>query len=160
MSFSRPSAPYNGGVEIARRILILLAIAGLLAVTANAVSPRGLSWKEPLGRGLVAQVAAAGLVPIELKSLKELVEKRVVLFIDARPRDEYSTGHLPGALWVTPEGPLPPRDRPIVVYCANEFCESSLRLGERLRREGYRNVGVLIEGYDAWWNAGGAVEQE
>jgi rhodanese-related sulfurtransferase len=147
-------------VETARRILILLGIAGLLAVTANAVSPRGLSWKEPIGKGLAAQVSAAGLFPVSLISIPGLIETRSVLFVDARPRDEYNTGHLRGALWSGPGGALPPRDRPIVVYCANEFCESSLRLAEQLKKAGCTNVGVFIEGYDAWWNAGGSVEQE
>jgi rhodanese-related sulfurtransferase len=145
-------------VDTARRILILLAIAGLLAVTANAVSPRGLSWKEPLGKGLAAQFSAAGLTPVDLKSIKELIRKRSVLIVDARPRDEYDTGHLPGAVWSNPEGPLPPHDRPIVVYCANEFCESSLRLGESLKKAGFADVAVFVDGYDAWWNAGGQFE--
>ena len=73
------------------------------------------------------------------------------LIAGAIRRDPATLGSWQGAL---------PAARPIVAYCANEFCESSLRLGERLKKSGYRDVGVLIDGYDAWWNAGGAVEQD
>ena len=164
MSFSRPSAPYNGGVETARRILILLAIAGLLAVTANAVSPRGLSWKEPLGHGLLVDVMNAGLTPVDLKDIASLLADPSILFVDARRPEEFAIGHLPRAVNLPPDRVNGTREwnkeRPIVVYCANEFCEASLGVAAELKRNGHRRVAVFIPGYEAWWNAGGAVEQE
>jgi rhodanese-related sulfurtransferase len=144
-------------VDSVRRILILLALAGLLAVAANAVSPRGLSWTRPLGRGVGSQIVAAGLTPVDLNSMKDLVRRKSVLLVDARPPEEYRIGRLPGAV---PSTPLPPRDKPIVVYCANEFCETALQLGEQLKKAGYKDVAVFVEGYEAWWNAGGAVDQD
>ena len=141
-------------------VLLLLAVAGILGAAANAVSPRGISWMQPLGSGLASDVAAAGLFPVAMKDLPGLLQDRSILYLDARSREDYATGHLPRAVWSNPEGPLPPRDRPIIVYCSNEFCHSSLQLGVRLKKEGFRNVGVLVDGYDAWWNAGGSVEQD
>lgn len=140
-----------------RRILILLALAGVLAVAANAVSPRGLSWKEPLGRGLKAEVLSQGFPVVELKDLKPLLDDPSVLFVDARSVEDYRTGHLRGA--VLHAAPLTPADRRIVVYCANEFCESALQHAQALRKA-YRNVSIFVEGYDAWWNSGGSVEQD
>jgi len=147
-----------------RRIAALLGAALVLAVAGNAVSPRGLSWTEPLGRGLRAQAAEAGLIPVDLAVVRERLKDSGFLFVDARPREEYETGHLPGAVplpWREIEAggvpsPLPPRDRPLVVYCANEFCESSLRLGMWLRGRGYSDVALFVDGYEAWWNAGGS----
>ena len=141
-----------------KRQVLLLAVAVVLGATANAVSPRGLSWTRPLGRGVAAQVADAGLVPVDLESMKKLAGS--VRLIDARTREDYALGRLPGAIWWKPDGPLPPRDRPIVVYCANEFCDAALLLGIRLGKSGYPDVAVFIDGYEAWWNAGGAVEQD
>jgi rhodanese-related sulfurtransferase len=155
-------------VDTARRILILLGIAGLLGATANAISPRGLSWTRPLGRGVAAQAADAGMFPVELGSIKRLLRDRSVVFVDSRPRDEFDTGHLPGAVslpWAEVEAggvftrPVLPRDRPLVIYCANEFCESALRLGMALKGD-HANVAVFVDGYEAWWNAGGADEQK
>jgi rhodanese-related sulfurtransferase len=139
------------------RQLLLIAAAVLLGAAANAISPRGLSWTRPLGRGVGAQVAAAGLTPLDLNGVSDLVRKKSVLFLDARPAEEYRIGRLPGAI---PSTRTPPRDKPIVVYCANEFCDTALNLGAELKKSGYKDVAVFVEGYEAWWNAGGAVDQD
>ena len=141
-----------------KRILLLLAVAVVLGATANALSPRGLSWTRPLGRGVGPQVTNAGLVPVDLASMKKLVGS--VTILDARAREDFAIGRLPGAVRWNPDGPLPPRDKPIVVYCANEFCEDALEAGVRLKAAGYRDVAVFVDGYEAWWNAGGAVDQD
>lgn len=152
------------GVETARRILILLAVAGVLGASANALSPRGLSWSRPLGRGIAAQVADAGLVPVDLKTVQGLL--KTARIIDARSAEEFTIGRLPGALLVRWDPETPPsyvpvgKDQPIVVYCGNEFCEQSLGLGRWLKANGWRDVAVFVDGYDAWWNAGGPVDQD
>lgn len=141
-----------------KRILLLLAIAVVLGATANALSPRGLSWTRPLGRGVAPQVTQAGLVPVDLAGMRKLVGS--VRILDARTKEDFAIGRLPGAVWWNPDGPLPPRDKPIVVYCANEFCEVALDAGVRLKKAGIPDVGVFVDGYEAWWNAGGAVDQD
>ena len=141
-----------------KRILLLLGVAIVLGATANALSPRGLSWTRPLGRGVGPQVAAAGLVPVDLPSMKKLLG--TVRLIDARSAEDFAIGRLPGASRWKPDGPPPPKDRPIVVYCANEFCEQALDVGVRLKAAGTRDVAVFVDGYEAWWNAGGAVDQD
>lgn len=151
-------------METGRRILILLAIAGLLGATANAISPRGLSWSRPLGRGIAAQVAEAGLAPVELKDVHALLA--TARFIDARPLEESAIGRLPGALAVPWDSDAPPKavsvekDKPVVVYCGNEFCEQSLGLARWLKANGWRDVAVFVDGYEAWWNSGGSVDQD
>jgi len=141
-----------------KRILLILGVAVILGATANTLSPQGLSWTRPLGRGVGPQVADAGLVPVDLPSMKKLLG--TVRLVDARSAEDFSLGRLPGAVRWTADGPLPPRDRAIVVYCANEFCEQALEVGRRLRAEGYRDVAVFVDGYEAWWNVGGKVDQD
>ena len=149
-----------------RKVLLLVMAAVFLAVAANAVSPRGLAWKDPLGSGLRARAALAGIVPVDLGAARSLTQNPSVIVLDARPAEEYSLGRLPGARslpWTRVEegrGSPPPKGPPILVYCANEFCESSLRLGEWLRARGYRDVALLIDGYEAWWNAKYPVDQD
>jgi len=140
-----------------RRLLILLALAGALAVAANAVSPRGLSWTEPLGRGLKAEALAQGFRVVDLNDVKRLLGDPSVLFVDARSLEDYKTGHLRGAV-LNSAAPTS-LDRPVVVYCSNEFCAAALQHAQALRKA-YRNVSIFIDGYDAWWNAGGSVEQD
>jgi len=143
-----------------KEILLLLAVAGVVGAAANAISPRGLSWTRPLGRGVGPQVTAAGLVPVDLRSVKELIQNPAVTFIDARSPEDFSIGRLPRAIrWIP--GPSQPRpERRVVVYCDNEFCEKAVDLGRELQKAGYKDVAVFVDGYEAWWNSGGAVEQD
>jgi len=146
------------------RIAVLLAIAVVLGSVANAVSPRGLSWAHPLGRDLRARIIDAGLNPVPIGKLPDLLPK--VRLLDARPAEDFKLGHLIGAKsfpWKDVDHgnvPLPPAGGPTVLYCSNEFCEDALRLGRLLVQRGDTDVGVLVEGYDEWWNRKWPVEQD
>ena len=148
------------------RIAVLLAVSIVLGSAGNALSPRGLSWTRPLGKDQRARIVEAGLFPVEQSALRQNLHEGLSRLVDARPREEYRIGRLIGAYscpWrelqagtATP----PPQGGPIVVYCSNEFCDDALDLGRWLLAHGYKDVGVLIDGYDAWWNARGPVEQD
>ena len=47
-----------------------------------------------------------------------------------------------------------PRDRPLVAYCLCSGEASSSRVAQWLLQEGYRDVGVLVGGLQAWLDAG------
>jgi rhodanese-related sulfurtransferase len=148
------------------RIAVLLAVAVVLGSVANAVSPRGLSWTKPLGKDQLAKIVDAGLIPVHQSALRDLIKDKLSRFVDARSREDFKIGRLPGAYscpWRELEAGTatpPPQGGPIVVYCSNEFCDDALDLGRWLLANGYKDVGVLIDGYDAWWNARGTVEQD
>jgi|SRR5579862_2064771 len=148
------------------RVAVLLAIAAAVGSLANAVSPRGLSWTHPMGRGLRAKLLDAGLAPVDVARLPDLLRGRRLRLIDARAAEEFRTGRIAGAAsfpWKDVEAgtlPLPPPDGPTVVYCANEFCEEALRLARRMAARGDRDVGVLVEGYDQWWSRRWPVDQD
>jgi rhodanese-related sulfurtransferase len=148
------------------RLSVLLAVAIVLGSAANAISPRGLSWIRPLGKDQRARIVDAGLTPVSPKALEQNRPSILFRIVDARPREEYRIGRLPGAYscpWRELEAGTatpPPQGGPIVVYCSNEFCDDALNLGRWLRDRGYKDVGVLLDGYDAWWNARRPVEQD
>jgi rhodanese-related sulfurtransferase len=148
------------------RLGVLLAIAILLGGAANAISPRGLSWTRPLGQDQRARIVDAGLVPVPQKALEQHNQDHLFRLVDARSRADFKIGRLPGAYscpWKELEDGTatpPPQGGPIVVYCSNEFCDDALNLGRWLRDRGHKDVGVLLDGYDAWWNARGPVEQD
>ncbi len=147
------------------RIGVLIAVAVGLGSLANAVSPRGLSWTQPLGQDLRARVEAAGFTAIDSGGL--LATKSAVI-VDARPRDEFKIGRIKGAISLPwhdiDEGKsvtAPPRGKPVIVYCANEFCPDSLRVAQWLDGQGYKDIAVYVDGYDAWWNGKkGDVDQD
>jgi ArsR family transcriptional regulator len=83
---------------------------------------------------------------------------RLVTVLDVRPEDEFTLGHLPGALNV----PLPtlerrlsklPKNQEIVAYCRGPYCVLSFEAVATLRARGFR-VRRLVDGYPEWKAAG------
>jgi rhodanese-related sulfurtransferase len=93
-----------------------------------------------------------------------------LLFIDSRSRDEFSAGHIPGALPVpleelqrsgmTEAGPGPslplafPGAQTLVVYCEGGDCRTSLALARIIHDRGYADIRVFSGGWLEWSAAG------
>ena len=99
-----------------------------------------------------------GLEAVDRAELIERVRRKSVTVIDVRPVEEYSAGHIPGAISV----PLTelearltefPRDREIVAYCRGPFCVLAIQAVEALRAKGYS--AVRLEDGVADWRARG-----
>lgn len=82
-----------------------------------------------------------------------------VLWVDARPEEEYRVEHVPGAILLNLESwdRLFPEfldrwasGRRVVVYCSAATCELSREVAERLRKSGIPSVFVLKGGWEAW----------
>ncbi|MEO8477787.1 MAG: metalloregulator ArsR/SmtB family transcription factor [Actinomycetota bacterium] len=81
-----------------------------------------------------------------------------LFILDVRPREEFESGHLPGAV----SAPLDeltehlrhlPKDAQIVVYCRGPFCAYSYAAVELLRKRGFR--ASRLESGLPEWEAGG-----
>jgi sulfur-carrier protein adenylyltransferase/sulfurtransferase len=84
------------------------------------------------------------------------------VFLDVREPQEYNLGKIPGAVTISRgnleknvEG-LVPRDKPVVVYCANG--NRSAFAADVLAVMGYEQVRSLREGFSGWVAEGGEVE--
>ncbi len=98
--------------------------------------------------------------PFEVSLAQEKSWGATVLWVDARPEEEYEKGHIPGALSLNEDdwnGLLPAvlaawgPERKIVVYCSRKSCNASHGVAERLRNEaGLKNVYVLPGGWEEW----------
>ena len=84
-----------------------------------------------------------------------------LVLVDALAPMSYARSHLPGAInlpleWVDERAPrrIPDLGTEIVVYCIDVQCDSSVRVGERLRSLGYTNVRHYAEGKADWTAAG------
>lgn len=83
-----------------------------------------------------------------------------VFFVDARNRDEFLVGHIPGAFQVAPDaffgGQYPsaldeiPKASKVVVYCGGGSCDASKLVALRFREAGYADVVVYMEGFTGW----------
>lgn len=84
-------------------------------------------------------------------------------FLDARLPEEYDTGHVQGAFFMTPEmlregypralEVLSP-DLPTVIYCVGGDCEASHNVAKYLQDFGFQQLHVMTDGYPAWVGAG------
>jgi rhodanese-related sulfurtransferase len=84
-----------------------------------------------------------------------------VLWVDARPRKEYESGHVPEALLLNEQEAdqllfdyfekLQDNKKPIVVYCGSEACQASRKMADYLReRLPGTEIWVLKGGWKAW----------
>jgi len=86
-----------------------------------------------------------GMEPVDRKALLELVREGAVTVLDVRPKEEYTAGHIPGAISI----PLKElqlrlsdlsRDQEIVAYCRGPYCVLSIQAVEMLRARGFNAV--------------------
>lgn len=102
------------------------------------------------------------LEPVSREDLVARLRDGLVTVLDVRPEDEFTLGHLPGALNIpfsTLERHLAalPRDREIIAYCRGPYCVLSFEAVAALRARGFR-VRRLEDGYPEWKAAGRPVE--
>jgi len=92
--------------------------------------------------------------PVSRPDLQRLIDESRVRLIDVRPRLEYESGHLPGAMPI-PIEELPavmrelPRDLPIVAYCRGEYCLFADEAVALLRKNGFQ-ASRLEGGWPEW----------
>ena len=92
---------------------------------------------------------------------RKLEDGEELVLVDALSPMSYARSHLPGAInlpldWVDERAPrrIPELSTPVVVYCSDADCDSSVLVAERLQELGYRNVMHYAEGKSDWVDAG------
>lgn len=97
----------------------------------------------------------------ELKQKKERGED--FLLINTLSEDSFESTHIPDAINIPQESDdfvqrveerAGSKDKPIVVYCASEQCQSSHHGAEKLEEAGFRNVIDFEAGAEGWKSAG------
>ena len=101
------------------------------------------------------------LEPVTRKELRRLMGEGAVTVIDARPREEYEAGHIPGALSVPVEElgrrlSEIPKSREVIAYCRGPYCVYALEAVTLLRQRGYR-ARRAEEGLPEWRSSGDPV---
>ena len=109
---------------------------------------------------------AVTLAHIDRDTLRSWIESgKDLVLVDALSPMSFAMTHLPGAINITPDWiddrarrRIPDPDTPIVVYCADAGCDSSVIVANRLIELGYRNVRHYADGKRDWVAAGLPVE--
>lgn len=134
--------------SILREGLILIALAALPAIGEGFYFRDKVSWQSP--------IPASELVTVDqAKALGD-----TVLWVDARPDDEFVRDHVPGAFSLNEDhwSELLPQflpnwspEKKVIVYCSAESCNAARDVAKRLRDEAQlKDVFVLDGGWEAW----------
>lgn len=131
-------------------LLVLLAALGAAAsYVAHPRAPALYLTEEPLRDDEVG--------------LKQIAERWQgdVIWLDARPKDQYEKAHIPGALMLNEQGfdeqllaildTLQTATKPVIIYCGGEKCEASREMREKLtQRVPIEDCYILKGGWPAW----------
>jgi rhodanese-related sulfurtransferase len=102
------------------------------------------------------------LEPVDRDALLKAVRKGEVMVLDVRPREEFESAHIRGALSM-PIKELEkriselPKKQKIAAYCRGPYCMFAVTAAQALRKKGYDAV-VLRESVQDWKSMGFPVE--
>lgn len=118
---------------------------------------------EPSDRDLPPVPDLAQPIQMQLGAVKKFFDAGGAVFVDARPKEEYDAGHIPGATnlpydeAVTDPARLESFDaqgKPIIVYCGGGTCELSMNLAWAMIQSGQKKLLVFMGGTPEWEAAG------
>lgn len=153
-----------------REALLILCASTALGLVSNAVRSDGVDLHLAPARATEGECAppAEQTQWISLAEATELAGQPDVLFIDARPTEQFVRAHVAGAYSVPFHGAgTVPRDaldivagaRIVVTYCdTHGGCSASVDLARALAAAGALDVRVLEGGFPAWEQAGAPAE--
>ncbi len=157
-----------------KEICSILILATITAFAVNQFSPVGLplmgQWDESEGVVRADPKAAAAWIGREIEAVevaKQYYDRGEVVFIDARSADDYSKGHVTGAISL-PVGEFDEHinafldqyspQQAMIIYCTGRSCQDSHHVAEMMMDFGYEKVSVMIDGFPGWEAKGYPVE--
>jgi rhodanese-related sulfurtransferase len=134
--------------SLARQALVVAALSFLPGVGQAIYFRDKVSWRSPIP-------------PSEMVSVDQARSwGGNVIWVDARPDDEFARDHVPDALSLNEDrwNELLPQflaawspGKKVVVYCSAQSCDLAREVAERLRKEAQvPDVFVLEGGWEAW----------
>jgi rhodanese-related sulfurtransferase len=147
--------------------LLVGLCALVLGTAAQFLGPRRISWVEDHSRRVEWRALQSGVEIVDVPRARDIVEAGEFLVFDARKKEDFDAGHLPGALSFPFESRLEiykdlaallSPDQPVMVYCSGRDCEDALLLGDFLREQGSARVVLFLEGFAGWKAAGNPLE--
>ena len=134
--------------SLVRQALILVALALVPGLGEAVYFRHNISWQSAISPSELVKVDQAR------------AWDRNVIWVDARPDEEFARDHVPSALPLNEDrwNELLPQflaawspGKKVVVYCSAESCDLAREVAERLRKESQlSDVFVLEGGWEAW----------
>src|SRR5262245_10262470 len=126
--------------------------------------PRSSETVDGADYSTTARVTSVDTTPLRSTwaEVKPLIESGRMVLVDARPRNAFDAGHIPGAVCLPFNNlqaeirafmAVHPSSTPLAIYCANANCGTSSQLAAALTHTyKYENVRYLPGGYQEWRN--------
>lgn len=108
----------------------------------------------------IVKEAKATINEVSIDEVKKMIDnKEDIILLDVRDKEEYDTGHIPGAMNIS-RGSLdfkirltiPDKNKKIIVYCGLDL--RSPLATKSMNDLGYKNAVNMIGGLKAWKEAG------
>lgn len=149
-------------------IVVVSVVVGFAfnSFSRNKINPLKMPAKVPVSADS-AQAGAEGIRIIDLEEARRVVESGASV-IDARRKDEYDEGHIPGAIlfdyydmgtYRDQVLPLLSNEGEIMVYCSEATCDDSELLAKELYLLGFTKLLIFKGGFAEWSSAGLPVER-
>jgi rhodanese-related sulfurtransferase len=123
------------------QIILLVAVSSALALLGNAFNPAGLNWHAPLFK------------TIDWPELVDQVRQHHAQLVDARSAEDFSQGHVAGAVNIPAAEKSQylnriflelPADGDLVLYCHGKSCQASEELALFLEKNGVAKKRLAI----------------
>jgi rhodanese-related sulfurtransferase len=152
-------------MRLFKDMLVILVVAGAVAVVVNLFNPRGFVL---VSRSSIEQ---RKIVAITAEEAKIKFDSDMAIFIDAREKAEFDYARIRGAMNIpaSDAAAKPGSDQKflflnkpaeIVIYCDGASCGASGTMAKLILDRGYgRNIYVLQKGFPEWESRGYPVER-
>ena len=140
--------------------LIILLLSILVGIFYNTFSKNGIPF---IYKPIMLESGSF----ITLEDAYRLNREGQAIFLDSRSHEEYTTGHIRGAVNLPINGSREekvkiliniPKERLVVTYCDGSECKSSSELARELMQIGYRRVVIFLGGLNEWKKSGNPIE--
>jgi len=145
------------------RKVVALAVLSVLSLSLGAQmkvpTKPAPAKKMPLQASGARNNAPANFPRISVADAKKLYQNGQAVFIDVRSHEQYTYGHIKGALSIPGSqiirrwAEVPPL-KTYITYCACDAEQSSGRAASNLIAHGVKNVFALKGGWNEWKDAG------
>ena len=156
-------------------VLFLCLLSVATAAAYNQFSPNGIAWigQWDASKGVTRATSktddsSASLEIHDIETISAIIETESRLVIDARSKESFLQGRLPGAVSYPAERmdeliqdilmTIPP-DQPILVYCSSIECTDAHTMAQQLIIMNYSDVKIFSGGFQAWEEAGQKIEK-
>lgn len=155
-----------------KNILVIIGISVFLAAMFNYFNPKGISWlPEPekfVSDSLLTKSPTQSLdshsddefLSVSYQQVLSKIDDPEVIFIDARPIEEYEEAKIGNAISCFPyidESEFMriifeeiPRDKIYIVYCHGGNCDLSHMVAERMKAFDFQNIFIYTAGWEEW----------